>query len=859
MHARSKKNKGRPLNAPEHAGAIPKGPESSSAAGHSAGNLADQHQSTARLSRTGLAIQRFPAPGAAGSSPAAPEVSGAPGAVPEEATAGAAAVPGLIVEDDVTSPATGQMNRGRFLSELRASVSTTADAALAGTLWSAVGCPWIEHWFNYYGGRSARHIERAIHRYVPEASGIAAARDYFPLINARVRGAIDQWKTTGEIGNLAQTLPGESPSGGSGGLLAGAARRASSLISGLGGLLFKKRPGGAGAAADPRGIQSQLRSGASLDGRVRAQAESRLGRDLSGVRVHTDGTAGRLAGQLNARAFTVGRDIVFGQGEYTPGTLIGDALIAHELAHVVQQGRSAPGPAEALEAGHPDGVLEREADQAAIETAAARHGLPYRAALPRLRTGLRLQRCETAREKEIKRLAGLQRSHLEQQAREQERQRREQQRQQEIARLRSRGVANPENQVPEVRAEEIQVTAEGVRDELNRTVQAATPPPNPIARWQNLPDQGAYLTAARSTLSRVESTARADAQFADIARLIRRKPLVITAETAKTGLRKGWYAWVDNSNFAVSMNFIDDASRDVRNVYPVIAHEIGGHTVDVNYLQEISQEMLTGLDPTLRASLVGTPELRQDYHMAYTYQATEIYSAVRQHRYERGIPGFTPHHGAISADANIPMRLTQLRDRWHPEVSKAVLQDLLRQLAANPEVRRDDINFLRSQITAIMGYSLPYPSAPRRSGGVDWSRKMCCFPGHLTVSTPGGPQPINQVTAGQSVLGRDPQTGKLASCEVLEVQVHRGTFPMLRIALDDSVIPVTPRHRFGVHAMGWCSSERLQRNDVLVTAPHGAVIREVAPAPPWSGAVYNLKVYGGCYFVGRAEVLVRDY
>jgi hypothetical protein len=65
---------------------------------------------------------------------------------------------------------------------------------------------------------------------------------------------------------------------------------------------------------------------------------SAFGYDFSGVRVHTGTKAASVATELNARAFTVGRDIAFGAGEYQPGTPIGDALIAHELAHVVQQG-----------------------------------------------------------------------------------------------------------------------------------------------------------------------------------------------------------------------------------------------------------------------------------------------------------------------------------------------------------------------------------------------------------------------------------------------------------------------------------------------------------------------------------------
>ena len=53
-----------------------------------------------------------------------------------------------------------------------------------------------------------------------------------------------------------------------------------------------------------------------------------FGHDFSSVRVHTDSSDAALSDQLNARAFTIGSDIAFGSGEYQPGTMIGDALIA---------------------------------------------------------------------------------------------------------------------------------------------------------------------------------------------------------------------------------------------------------------------------------------------------------------------------------------------------------------------------------------------------------------------------------------------------------------------------------------------------------------------------------------------------
>jgi uncharacterized protein DUF4157 len=79
------------------------------------------------------------------------------------------------------------------------------------------------------------------------------------------------------------------------------------------------------------------RAGTSLDSSVRASMESGFGHDFSHVRVHADESAAASAKALNAKAFAFGHDIVFGRNRYQPGSSDGRRLLAHELAHVVQQ------------------------------------------------------------------------------------------------------------------------------------------------------------------------------------------------------------------------------------------------------------------------------------------------------------------------------------------------------------------------------------------------------------------------------------------------------------------------------------------------------------------------------------------
>lgn len=93
----------------------------------------------------------------------------------------------------------------------------------------------------------------------------------------------------------------------------------------------------------PAHVQNAISSGGRpLDRETRSFFEPRLGYDLSGVRIHIGGTAAASAHKVGAKAYTLGNDIVFGNGEYRPESENGRYLLAHELAHVAQQSRAVP-------------------------------------------------------------------------------------------------------------------------------------------------------------------------------------------------------------------------------------------------------------------------------------------------------------------------------------------------------------------------------------------------------------------------------------------------------------------------------------------------------------------------------------
>jgi hypothetical protein len=100
--------------------------------------------------------------------------------------------------------------------------------------------------------------------------------------------------------------------------------------------------------------------GQPLDSAARRYFEPRFGYDFSQIRVHTDEQAARSAQAVNARAYTIGRNVVFARSQYSPGNSIGRKLLAHELSHTIQQGQAARHVSPTLVARHSIDRAENE-------------------------------------------------------------------------------------------------------------------------------------------------------------------------------------------------------------------------------------------------------------------------------------------------------------------------------------------------------------------------------------------------------------------------------------------------------------------------------------------------------------------
>jgi hypothetical protein len=327
--------------------------------------------------------------------------------------------PGLLVEDGAEL-GPGQMRKSEFIDRLEIAIRAVADAELARVGRSTEGCPYLEKWIGYYRTRSSEHAERALRRYAPEAAATTNVSDYIPLVTARVQQAVETWAKTGQITAVPEEVITRSVEGvleatevsqlGVGHV---GPEVASEIEQATGGVHAKAREGGTRETDDPEQIRSDLGSGQDLESGVRSRMERAFGHDFNNVRVHIDARAAQLSTRLNARAFTIGSDVGFGGGEYRPGTLSGDALIAHELAHVIQQGEEASSSKSILNngGGRAD-ALEEDADVAAVGAVASALG-GFKSALvrfskhamPRLRSGLQLQRCGGSHDYEIRGLS----------------------------------------------------------------------------------------------------------------------------------------------------------------------------------------------------------------------------------------------------------------------------------------------------------------------------------------------------------------------------------------------------------------------------------------------------------------------
>ncbi|MCP3900895.1 MAG: hypothetical protein GY707_14410, partial [Desulfobacteraceae bacterium] len=218
-----------------------------------------------------------------------------------------------------------------------------------------------------------------------------------------------------------------------------------------------------------------------------------------------------------------------------------------------------------------------------------------------------------------------------------------------------------------------------------------------------------------------------------------------SAAIAKKMLKNGWYAVIAGSAFEVSMGWIDLAAQNERNVFPNLAHEIGGH---VYYGKTVSGEVSDQFfkdnkdyDKLFR----GTPKDSQEHYMNYVYPETEVFAELVEKRFkEKDSSGYTPKGGGDSPTKNIPEELNKMKQNLHPEITKKACDRLVAMARKHPSIRDEDLKYLLSQIETILGYK--YPDALKARGN------QYLVVGRYTGAHEASPLKDKTITASDNVL-----------------------------------------------------------------------------------------------------------
>ncbi len=287
----------------------------------------------------------------------------------------------VIVPDHTADPGVHALRKTEFLAALEADVTDAAERELAQDGRTVRDCPWIAYWFNFYEGRSTEHVVRALVRYAPEAAGAATAAEAITAVRLRVVQSVRASLSLGRPIGVPEGMPARA--------FDTHAPLAPPDAAPARDPILNESSGNADAA---RRESLGLGAGQPLDTTTRGRMESAFGADLSHVRVHSDARGQTAAGRAGARAFAYGGDVAFAPGQHRPGTPVGDALLAHELAHVLQQ---SPGADQGLASP----ALEADANRSAFGAAArlwssdAMADAAVGSARPARMSGLRIARC----------------------------------------------------------------------------------------------------------------------------------------------------------------------------------------------------------------------------------------------------------------------------------------------------------------------------------------------------------------------------------------------------------------------------------------------------------------------------------
>lgn len=274
---------------------------------------------------------------------------------------------GLLIVDDKDAAHPARLGRSAFLAEAQRLVTAVADVELKAIGRSAVDCPYIAGAFAYYRQCPAPIINQAVTSFTGRK--FRQREDLLEAIGNRTRQAVQSWISNGQL----DAAPGVS------------AAHAAAFLRSVG---QASGPAGDGAAR----ALLQMGPGEALQTSTAQRFAPEVGPALAAVRLHLGPSGTAVARAAQAPAVAVGHDIAFETGFFRPGTIEGDALVAHELAHAAGNGVHDAQDAEAAA----DGVATHAVQRLWLGGAAS----PLPAGPRAARSILSLQRCSVSEDQE---------------------------------------------------------------------------------------------------------------------------------------------------------------------------------------------------------------------------------------------------------------------------------------------------------------------------------------------------------------------------------------------------------------------------------------------------------------------------
>ena len=503
------------------------------------------------------------------------------------------------------------------------------------------------------------------------------------------------------------------------------------------GLLRRKGSGGGAATADagvaPASVETVLSGvGQPLAAPVRGDMERRFGHDFSTVRIHAGPEAARSADMVAAQAYTVGRDIVFGPGRYAPETRSGRRLIAHELAHVLQQhGGAAVAPGSRRLRRSPFDTAARVAQfsylmglvmaRGAAASADATAAMAVYKTMPAGERGMvfssffavggitalmqSLPKKEAADNyvdevREI--LRWVEEGTTRAAAGQTDDQMADQQAKFQIAEANKQAAADAAAKAPKNTPAPKPTAAEVEAARKSRVESSSIAAPATVT-WDTMDAATKASWTTRADKAANSVVAHATATFPEL-KLVKADLLADFPAIEKRGV--GVLAFAGGPASApvavFGYEFVRAAEADPAYVLGVVVHELLGHKEYGAYgseyhlkLYDLAQTKIPGYTQPA----AGTKERNSEID-AYAYQETEIYALLRSMSYSKDI---APKHAGLGLVGYKPAdwaksRIGTMKTQWEPRLAVAMAQGLYQRLLLDPRISGPAINAFRDGV-----------------------------------------------------------------------------------------------------------------------------------------------------------------